>query len=120
MWTTDGGKTIRLGEAKISLKPMISNSKSNIAPVIRSSVPLYINGKSIGSLNFVMRMRYPVYKLLSQMRSNILSSFDNNQALNINSYETKQLVVVIEAAEGLPMNVSSFVYYTINSNDYYT
>ena len=52
------------------------NIKTNVAPVMRSSVPLYLNNRSIGSLNFVMRMRYPLYKLLSQIRSNVLNSFN--------------------------------------------
>ena len=40
--------------------------------------------------------------------------------MNIANYETRKLVVKIEAAEGLPINVNSFVYYTLNNNDYYT
>ena len=116
LWTTDGAKTINLGEAKISLKPMILNSKPSLAPVVNSSVPLYLHNKTIGTLNFVMRMRLPIYKQLSQIKS----SFVDTQSLGLANYESRKLVVKIEAAEGLPMSVTSFVYYTINGNDHYT
>lgn len=86
IWTTDGGKTIILGEGKISLKPLISNSKPNLAPVINSSVPLYLHNRSIGSLNFVMRMRLPIYKQLSHLRSTIVEPFAATQSLNIANY----------------------------------
>lgn len=73
---------------------MIANSKSNMAPVVNSSVPLYLHNKSIGSLNFVMRMRLPIYKQLSQIKSSIMQS----QSLGIANYESRKLVVKIEAA----------------------
>ena len=95
IWTTDGGKTIILGEAKISLKPMITNSKPNLAPVVNSSVPIYLHNRSIGSLNFVMRMRLPIHKQLSQLKSSVIDTFSATQSLNLAGYETRKLIVKI-------------------------
>lgn len=86
VWTTNGGKTILLGEAKISLKPMVTNAMSIIAPVVRSSVPLYFQNKSIGSLSFVMRLRYPVYKALSQLKSSLIQSIGDHASTNYTAY----------------------------------
>jgi hypothetical protein len=54
---------------------MTTNSKPSLAPVVNSSVPIYLNNRSVGSLNFVMRMRLPIYKQLSEIKSSIVNSF---------------------------------------------
>ena len=74
---------------------MITNSKPNLAPVVNSSVPIYLHNRSIGSLNFVMRMRLPIYKQLSQLKSSVIDTFSATQSLNLASYQTRKLIVKI-------------------------
>lgn len=59
LWSSEGTKAVSLGQIKIGLKPMIIKSRPNIAPVVNSSSPIYLNNKAMGTLNYVMRMRVP-------------------------------------------------------------
>jgi len=59
VWCSEGSKAVSLGVCKIALKSLLIKSKQNIAPVVNSSNPIYLNSKATGTLNFVMRMRFP-------------------------------------------------------------
>lgn len=64
IWGSEGNKRINLGKATIDLRPLVIKSRKNIAPVVSSSTPIYMNQRVMGSINFVMRMRLPIFDQL--------------------------------------------------------
>jgi hypothetical protein len=116
VWCSEGSKAVSLGICKINLKPLLIKSKPNIAPVVNSSCPIYLNSKATGTLNFVMRMRFPFSDQLKSYK-HIDSELDKASK---ETGEMKKLVINISEGTGLKSSSNSFVYYNLRNNDYYT
>ena len=64
IWGLEGNKRHHFGRTNIDLKPLIGKSRKGLAPVVASSVPIYLNQKVMGSFNISMRMRMPIHEQL--------------------------------------------------------
>lgn len=56
-----------MGKVTVDLRPLVLKSKKNLAPVVNSSAPIYYKDKVMGSINFVMRMRLPIFDQLKNI-----------------------------------------------------
>lgn len=114
IWCSEGTKALSLGTCKIGLKPLIMRSRPNVAPVINSSCPIYLNNKAMGTLNYVMRMRLPFFDQVKEYKK---LAIDPSAPSLI---ETRKMVISISQARGLRPNCNAFVYYSLLQTDYYT
>lgn len=48
----------------VDLRPLILKSRKNLTPVASSSATIEMNQKIMGSINFVMRLRMPIFEQL--------------------------------------------------------
>lgn len=115
VWCSEGSKAVSLGICKIALKSLLIKSKKNVAPVVNSSSPIYLNSKATGTLNFVMRMRLPFADHLKEFKLE-----ERLPDSKIEAGEIRKLVVNVSEGCGLRSGCNSFVYYNIRGTDYYT
>lgn len=85
-----------------------------MAPVINTSTPIILNQKVIGTINFDMRMRLPIYEQASHILSQPLSMAEEKDT------PKRKLIVQIEEGAGFSPQSNLFVYYPFRMEDYYT
>lgn len=67
---------------------MILKSRKNLAPVVSASAPVYLNKKVMGSINFVMRMRLPIFDQLQKIN-------ELDQIVSSEQAVTRKLIIQI-------------------------
>ena len=67
IWVSEGNKNHHIGKVTVELKPIIIKCKPKVAPVVSTSLPIYLNQKVMGSINLVMRMRLPIYEKIQKL-----------------------------------------------------
>lgn len=90
VWCSEGSKAVSLGVCKIALKSLLIKAKQNVAPVVNSSCPIYLNSKATGTLNFVMRMRFPLADHQKQYKLE-----DHDTGSRVETGEHRKLVINI-------------------------
>jgi hypothetical protein len=73
----------------VDLKPIILKSRKNMAPVVSSSIPVYMNQKVMGSINFVMRIRLPIFEQLQRVN-------EIDQIVNSEDAPLRKLIIQVE------------------------
>lgn len=89
IWGSEGNKRVLLGKAVVDLKPLILKSRKNMAPVVSSSIPVYMNQKVMGSINFVMRIRLPIFEQLQRVN-------EIDQIVNSEDAPLRKLIIQVE------------------------
>ena len=79
IWASEGSKHHHLGKATIDLKTIIARAKPRVSPVVESSATLYLNSRVMGSINFAMRMRMPIYDQVQKLKEGTASVFEGKE-----------------------------------------
>lgn len=88
------------------LKQLILKNKPNIAPVINTSSPIINSQKVVGTINFDMRMRFPIYEQTAHIINEpITSTFKEEQA------PKRKLIIQIDEGYDFSPAANLFVYY---------
>ncbi len=115
VWASEGGKNYHVGKTTIELKHLVSRARAKISPVISTSVPLYLNQKVMGSINFTMRMRLPIFDQIQKLKE-IGNSLDDNHE----ETAVRRLVIQVDEGKGFGEKSNTFVYFPFRLEDFYT